>query len=88
MGVQLNIKDAETVRLARELAAQTGKSVTETIRVALERAWTNRQNEIERRIAEINASVDRLRQHLPPEWEGRTSKEIMDELYDEDGLPH
>ena len=87
MGVLLNIKDAETVRLARELADQTGKSVTETIRVALERARADRQNEIERRIAEINASVDRLRRHLPHEWKGRTSKEIMDDLYDEDGLP-
>ncbi len=28
MGVQLNIKDEETVRLARELAAELGESVT------------------------------------------------------------
>jgi len=32
--MQLNIKDAETVRLARTLADATGKSVTEAIRRA------------------------------------------------------
>ncbi len=87
MGVQLNIKDPETVRLARELAGETGKSVTETIRTALEKARSDRETEIQARIMKMNAAVDRLRKHLPPEWEGRTSKEIMDDLYDEDGLP-
>jgi antitoxin VapB len=32
----LNIKNDETERLARELARQTGESITEAIRVALE----------------------------------------------------
>lgn len=87
MGVQLNIKDPETVRLARELADQTGRSVTETIRIALQRARDDREADIQARIARMNAAVDELRKHLPPEWKGRTSKEIMDDLYDEDGLP-
>ena len=34
MGVQLNIKDAETVRLARELAGRTHQPVTTAIRKA------------------------------------------------------
>ena len=42
MGVQLNIKDPETVRLARELAGQTRRSVTETVRVALEKTAEER----------------------------------------------
>ncbi|UVO51782.1 type II toxin-antitoxin system VapB family antitoxin [Sphingomonas sp. SUN019] len=87
MGVQLNIKDPETVRLARELAGDTGRTVTETVRAALQRAHEDRADKIQAKIAKMNAAVDRLRKHLPPEWKGRTSKEIMDELYDEDGLP-
>ena len=37
MGVQLNIKDEETVKLARELAAEMGESVTQAIRTAFAR---------------------------------------------------
>jgi antitoxin VapB len=33
--VALNIKDAETDRLARELAAETGESITEAVRRAI-----------------------------------------------------
>lgn len=87
MGIQLNIKDAETVRLARELAGATGRTVTETIRAALERAHAEREAEVQARIVKMKAAVDNLRKHLPPDWKGRTSKEIMDEIYDEDGLP-
>ncbi|HEX8387529.1 MAG TPA: type II toxin-antitoxin system VapB family antitoxin [Sphingomonas sp.] len=87
MATQLNIKDPETVRLARELARSTGKSVTETVRDALRQSEAAREAEIERKIAELDAVVDRIARLLPPEWEGRTSKEIMDEIYDEDGLP-
>lgn len=87
MGVQLNIKDERTVRLARELSSKTGKSVTETIRAALQRATAEREAELEERIAVMNAAVDRVRKHLPEDWNGRTSKEIMDEIYDDDGLP-
>ena len=86
MGVQLNIKDAETVRLARDLADSTGQSVTGAIKMALQAQMDRREAEIQARIARINAAVDEFRKHLPPEWDGKTSKEIMDEIY-EDGLP-
>ena len=42
MGAQLNIKDAETIRLARELAEMTGQPITKAIRTALEEAQGNR----------------------------------------------
>ena len=87
MGVQLNIKDAETVRMARELADATGQPVTQVIRQALER-------ELQRREADKQAYMSRLREiarefraHMPEELRGLTSKEWMDSIYDEDGLP-
>lgn len=85
MGVQLNIKDPETVRLARELAGATGRSITETIRLALERAQAQREEEIARRVAEIRRVSAEFRKHMPPEWKNMTSKEIMDSIYNEDG---
>ncbi len=87
MGVQLNIKDAETVRLARSLADSTGRSVTETIREALQKAIAEREQEVERRMSEIREAVAEFRKVMPEEWRGKTSKEIMDAIYDEDGLP-
>lgn len=87
MGVQLNIKDAETVRLARSLADSTGRSVTETIREALKKAIAEREREVERRMAELREIVADFRKHMPEDWRGKTSKEIMDSIYDEDGLP-
>jgi antitoxin VapB len=86
MGVQLNIKDATTVRLARELAEARGETVTAVIRAALEREAREREAAVAEKVRRINAAVDELRKHLPPEWKGKTSKEIMDEIY-EDGLP-
>ena len=85
MGVQLNIKDAETVRMARDLAEATGQSVTGAIKAALKSQLDRREDEIQARIARMNAAVEEFRKHLPPEWEGKTSRELMDSIYNEDG---
>lgn len=87
MGVQLNIKDEETVRLARDLATQLGKTVTETVREALEEKARARQAEIKARSEAIQALVEEIRAKMPPEVRGLSSKEIMDSIYGEDGLP-
>ena len=87
MGAQLNIKDTETIRLARELADATGQPVTKAIRQALEHELQRREAEIQTKIARVNAIVAEFQRNLPEEWRGRTSKEIMDSIYDEDGLP-
>ena len=91
MGVQLNIKDTETVELARNLAEALGKSVTSTIREALEEKAQRRAEARAAEIAENLAAVREIsasfRANMPAEWHGKTSKEIMDEIYDEDGLP-
>lgn len=87
MGVQLNIKDAETVRLARALADATGQPVTQAIKLALERELQRREEEIQVKIARVHEISREFRANMPEEWRGKTSKEIMDEMYDEYGLP-
>mgnify|MGYP003345761734 FL=1 len=57
MGLQLNIKDPETVRLARELAGQMRRTVTETVRAALEKMAQEREEEVARKKAAILAAV-------------------------------
>jgi len=87
MGVQLNIKDAETVRLARQLADATGQPITAAIRQALERELARREDEIQAKMARARAIIAEFREDMPEEMRGKTSKEWMDSIYDEDGLP-
>lgn len=87
MGVQLNIKDPETVRLARELAGKTGRSVTQTIRTALEQAMAEQADERAVRRVAIDAAARRVRELLPANVQGKSSRELMDAIYDDDGLP-
>ena len=87
MGKQLNIKDERTIELAQELAVKLGKSVTATIREALEEKAARGIVEREERKAAILKAAEDFRRKMPPEWRTMTSKEIMDSIYDEDGLP-
>ena len=84
--VALNIKNEETHRMARELATLQGVSivvaVTKAVEEKLEREKAiKRESRMEwlERITAITA---------PLMNDGRTSKELMDELYDDKtGLP-
>ena len=87
MATQLNIKDARAIELAQQLAARKGKSVTATIRSLLEDEQQRLDEEVERRVAEILEAGRRFRASLPPEVLALTSKEWMDAIYDDDGLP-
>jgi len=87
VGAQLNIKDADTIRLARELSSQLGMSVTAIVREALEEKAQRRASDRQAKIDAVNAIVADFQRTLPEEWRGKTSKEIMDALYDEDGAP-
>lgn len=87
MGVQLNIKDERTVQLARDLAAKLGKSVTDTIREALEEKAQAQHEQRAAKLARLNAIADTFQRNLPAEWRGKTSREIMDAIYDERGMP-
>ena len=85
MGVQLNIKDAETIRLARELADSNGESVTATIKAALEREHAAREAEVQRRIEDIKAVVKGLEGHWKPEFDGvELSTRHGELLYDDE----
>ena len=87
MGVQLNIKDEETVRLARELAAELGESVTQAVRIALqERRARTTPPRRRATVDEIMAIVRGARGHLKPEFRDQElSLTHGDLLYNEDG---
>lgn len=91
MGVQLNIKSAEARRLAEELAAQSGETitqaVTEALRLRLQTVARDRArlpNAQRQRELEFYQIVDGSRKR----WRGgMTSKDCDDLIYDEYGLP-
>jgi antitoxin VapB len=87
MGVQLNIKDEETVRLARELAAEMGETVTQAVRIALqERKARSVQPQRRATVDEMLALVRGMRAHFKPEFDGQElSLTHGDLLYNEDG---
>jgi len=89
MGVQLNIKDEETVRLARELAVEMGESVTQAVRIALqERKARSVQPRRKATVDEMLEMVRGLRGHWKPEFRDQELSITHGALlYDEDGLP-
>ena len=80
----ISIKDPETDRLARALAAATGESLTEAIRRALK---DRLERETHRARAGIGAEVRRIQERLArlPVLDRRSADEIVG--YDEHGLP-
>lgn len=84
MGVQLNIKDPETIRLARELAEMTGQPITQAIRAALERELAELDRVKEERMEKLRSIVKESRSLWKPEFLNTDLDEL---LYDERGLP-
>lgn len=86
--MSLNIKNETTHELVRQLAALTGQSQTSAVEDAVRRRLAELQQtkeaEVERKRAAIEAVVARFRA-LPVT--GPSYEEIMDEMYDENGLP-
>lgn len=86
--VSLNIKNETTHELVRRLAELTGQSQTGAVEDAVRRRLAelehDREAEVARKLAAIEAVVARVR--LLPRT-GKSTEEIMDELYDEAGLP-
>jgi antitoxin VapB len=83
----LSIRDPETDRLARELAALTGETLTQAIRRSVSERLQRQRATLPgvvaariRRVDEILAEIDRL-----PVHDARTADEILG--YDEHGLP-
>lgn len=80
----ISIKDPETDRLARALAAATGMSLTEAIREALR---DRLEQETHRGRRSVGAEVRRIQERLArlPVRDTRTPDEILG--YDHHGLP-
>lgn len=84
--MSLNIKNAETCRLASELAQLTGETMTGAITVALrERLERERkQRDVDTLVQDLRAIAHRCASTL---GDGPYSIEHGDFLYDEQGLP-
>jgi antitoxin VapB len=84
--VALSIKNDETERLARQVAGETGESLTEAIQKALrerlERLRARRRNQaLASQVEDLLRRVDAL-----PTLDSRPEDEILG--YDEQGIPH
>lgn len=81
----LSIKNDETERLARQVARETGESLTEAIQKALQERWERlkgrrRQPVLASQIEDLLRRVDAM-----PTRDSRPDDEILG--YDEQGLP-
>lgn len=81
----LSIKNETTERLARQVADETGESITEAIQNSLAERWERlkarrRNRSLSRQVEDILKRVDAL-----PTIDPRTADEILG--YDEHGLP-
>ncbi|MBV9570530.1 MAG: type II toxin-antitoxin system VapB family antitoxin [Alphaproteobacteria bacterium] len=85
----LHITDPQTDKLARELARETGESLTKAVSTALKerlsRVKTKRGADDQRFLADIEKIVSGVR----PKWRrgNKTGREMIDDMYGEDGLP-
>jgi antitoxin VapB len=81
----LSIKNAEAERLARQVAGETGESLTEAIQKALQERWE--RLEARRRSHVLASQVEDLLRRVDalPTLDSRPADEILG--YDEDGMP-
>jgi antitoxin VapB len=82
LAMALNIKDAETDRLARRLSALTGESITVAVKNAV-RQRIEREERERASVEELLAIAKRIASRI--DRDGRTADEIIG--YDERGLP-
>jgi len=85
--MSLNIKDEETHQLTRKLAQMTGESLTMAVKVSVKERLERQERASKRedRMEWLNRITAETAAIMN---DGRTSKELMDELYDDEtGLP-
>lgn len=80
--MSFNIKNPETHRLAKELAEETGESMTAAVTIALRERLERVRADF--RIEDIMALAKEIRERLPP---GYLDQDFDVLLYDEHGLP-
>lgn len=81
----LSIKDPEADRLARELAARTGETLTEAVVVALRERLARETGRNRARPLREELAAIRLRCSALPVLDPRSAEVIVD--YDQHGLP-
>jgi hypothetical protein len=88
IGVAINIKNVEVERYIRELATLRGVNLVTAVTEAVEHA-IHREKESQRRKKLMADWLMKISRETGPMMnDGKTSKELMDELYDpETGLP-
>ncbi len=81
----LSIKNETTERLARQVASETGESLTEAIQRSLEERWARLKTR--RRSRVLTAQVEDLMRRVDalPNLDSRSEDEILG--YDEHGMP-
>lgn len=83
----LSIKNEETEQLARKLARRNGETLTAAVTIAVKERLERQEQPLARigRLDRIRKIVERT---APLMDDGRSSKELFDELYDDEtGLP-
>ena len=90
--MSMNIKDERVHAMARELAARRGTTVTDAVRQALRAELERNADSGEASKAAIATKQQQLLTLLEsfktlPWTDGRSSRDLQDELYDDDGLP-
>ncbi len=83
--MQLNIKNPEARELAAELAKRTGESMSQAVTTAI-RERLDRENRDKQRFYKRMGDIADELENLPA-LDPRSLYEIMDDMYDEDGLP-
>ena len=88
----LNIKKTELEAEIRELAKRTGQSLTDAIQGAVREKLDRldqgaRKQTLEEFLAAIRPLQDALKAKKIDPNDHRTASELLDELYDEHGLP-
>ncbi|HSZ74842.1 MAG TPA: type II toxin-antitoxin system VapB family antitoxin [Rhizomicrobium sp.] len=85
----LNIKDPLVAEKARRLAKLTGKNITRAVSDALDQCLKTTEHKAtfdrEARERRVDEALARFRASIPPD--APSYKEIMDDMYDENGLP-
>lgn len=87
--MQLNLKDPETNAMVERLSVVSGvtkaRAVKEAVRDKLALVDRMREEDIQRRMAEVRKLTAQIRTRLPKVMP--TQQEFDDWLYDENGLP-
>ena len=86
----MNIKDPDVHSMAKQLAARRGTTVTNAVRQALSAELERQPDALSEASVEARKEAVRAicrRTSANPTWQGLSSKELQDAIYDENGLP-